>query len=116
MTAKTVHSKKGMEIIRHLSEEGKRIFTLEEANKFNKSSFTRSLLHYLAKESWIVRLKPGLYAIQMPGAQSLHEFEIAMSLVSPSVISHWSAMNYRGFTDQTPRKIFVTTTSNPPRY
>jgi predicted transcriptional regulator of viral defense system len=25
-------------------------------------------------------------------------------------------MNYHGFTDQTPRKIFVTTTANPPKY
>jgi predicted transcriptional regulator of viral defense system len=86
MTEKTVHSKKGLEIIKNLSEEGKRIFTLKEAEAISHSSSTRLFLHYLAQEGWIVRLKPGVYAIQMPGAQPLHEFEIAMSLVQPAAV------------------------------
>jgi hypothetical protein len=32
----------------------------------------------------------------------LHEFEIAMALVQPAAISHWSALNYHTLTEQTP--------------
>jgi predicted transcriptional regulator of viral defense system len=39
----------------------------------------------------------------------LHEFEIAMVLVRPAAISHWSAMSYHGLTDQPPNIIFVLT-------
>lgn len=73
MAEKTVHSKKGLEIIKNLSKEGKRIFTIKEAEAFSQSPSTRSFLHYLALEGWIVRLKPGLYAIQMPGVQPLQK-------------------------------------------
>jgi predicted transcriptional regulator of viral defense system len=34
-----------------------------------------------------------------------------MALVRPSAISHWSALNYHGMTEQVPRKIFVLTTA-----
>lgn len=38
------------------------------------------------------------------------EFVIASELNSPSYISFWSALNYYGFSDQLPRKIFLATT------
>jgi predicted transcriptional regulator of viral defense system len=34
-----------------------------------------------------------------------------MALVHPGAISHWSALHHHGLTEQTPRKIFVLTTS-----
>jgi len=46
----------------------------------------------------------------VPGTSPVHEFEIAMALVAPAAISHWSAMHYHGLTDQAPRKVFVLTT------
>lgn len=39
-----------------------------------------------------------------------NEFEIASELNFPSYISFWSALNYYGFSDNTPRKIFIATT------
>mgnify|MGYP001573208297 CR=1 FL=1 len=39
------------------------------------------------------------------------EMVVASSLHFPSYISFWSALNYYGFSDQMPRKIFIATTS-----
>jgi len=39
-----------------------------------------------------------------------NEFEIASELNFPSYISFWSALNYYGFSDNTPKKIFIATT------
>lgn len=38
------------------------------------------------------------------------EFVIAQAIVFPSYISFWSALSYYGFSDQTPKKIFLATT------
>ena len=46
----------------------------------------------------------------IPGVTPTHEFEIAMTLVNPAVISHWSALHHYGLTEQIPRKVFVLTT------
>jgi predicted transcriptional regulator of viral defense system len=40
-----------------------------------------------------------------------HEFEIAMALVQPAAISHWSALHHHGLADQAPRRVFVLTTT-----
>ena len=39
----------------------------------------------------------------------VNDFVIAQRLSCPSYISFWSALNYYGFSDQTPRKIFIAT-------
>jgi len=39
-----------------------------------------------------------------------HEFEIAMTLVNPAAISHWSALHFHGMTEQSPQRVFITTT------
>ncbi|MFH1709207.1 MAG: type IV toxin-antitoxin system AbiEi family antitoxin [Planctomycetota bacterium] len=59
-------------------------------------------------------MRRGLYAIaaSVPGVSPVHEFEIAMALVSPAAISHWSALHHHGLTEQAPRKVFVLTTAN----
>jgi predicted transcriptional regulator of viral defense system len=47
----------------------------------------------------------------VPGITPAHEFEIAMALVDPAAISHWSALHHHGLTEQAPRKVFVLTTT-----
>ena len=47
----------------------------------------------------------------VPGVTPAHEFEIAMALVHPSAVSHWSALHYHALTEQVPRKVFVLTTT-----
>ena len=45
------------------------------------------------------------------GVAAAHEFEIAMALVNPAMISHWSALHHHGLTEQVPRDVFVLTTT-----
>ncbi len=114
---KQKHTRLGVELVRKLSEEGKRIFTIPDARKSASScgiadSYILESLHHLSNTGWITRLKKGLYVIasNFPGMTPIHEFEIAMALVHPAAISHWSAMHFHGMTEQMPRKVYITTT------
>ncbi len=112
------HTAVGMELVRKLSESGQRLFTSAQARRLAPAAgvsagYFRQALHHLARSGWIVRLRKGLYCLSgaVPGAAPLHEFEIAMALVEPAAISHWSALSYHGLTEQTPRRVFVLTTA-----
>ncbi len=116
--ANRIHTGLGVELVRKLASEGDRIFTSARARELAPAvglseSYFRQALHHLAKSGWVVRLRKGLYAISssVPGVTPVHEFEIAMALVEPAAISHWSALHYHGLTDQIPRKVFVLTTT-----
>ncbi len=107
-----------LELVRQLATQGYRIFSTDQARQFAdkagvSESYLHQALHHLAQSGWIVRLRKGLYSISSatPGITPAHEFEIAMALVSPAAISHWSAMHHHGLTDQIPQKIFVQTTT-----
>ncbi len=113
-----VHSGGGLELIRKLAGEGERIFTTARAQEMASAvglseGYLRQALHHLAKSGWVVRLRNGLYAISstVPGVTPAHEFEIAMALVNPAAISHWSALHHHGLTEQVPRRVFVLTTT-----
>lgn len=106
----------GTELVRRLAADGHRIFTVEDAAGVSAAvgiarSYLNQVLHRLAGAGWIVRLRKGLYAISssVPGVLPVHEFEVAMALVRPAAISHWSAMLYHGLTEQVPMVVFVTT-------
>ena len=108
----------GIELVRKLSADGLRVFTAEAAHKAAPSvglspGYLHQAMHHLVRSGWIVRLKKGLYALAgaVPGTTPLHECEIAMALVQPAAISHWSAMSHHGLTDQVPRRMFVLTTA-----
>lgn len=114
----------GLQLIRNLAEKGVRIFSIQEARAEGRSiglsgDYLRQVLFFLTRAGWIVRLKRGLYSLStsVPGVTPAHEFEVALALVQPSAISHWSAFHHYGFTDQIPRHIFVSTTRrNLPRF
>lgn len=108
----------GIELVRLLAVEGDRIFSTARARELAprvglKDSYLREALYHLQRTGWIVALHRGLYALSptVPGVMPAHEFEVAMALVTPAAISHWSALHYHGLTEQTPRKIFVLTTT-----
>lgn len=112
------YASSGMELVRKLAEAGDRIFSTKRAGDLAQEvglspSYLREALHHLARSGWIIRLRKGLYSLSMsvPGALPIHEFEIAMALVKPAAISHWSALSYHGLTEQTPRRVFVLTTA-----
>jgi len=113
-----IHTAVGTELVRRLAEAGERIFSSERARELAPSvglspGYLRQALHHLARSGWIIRLRKGLYSLSssVPGAPPLHEFEIAMALVQPAAISHWSALSYHGLTEQMPRRVFVLTTA-----
>lgn len=110
------HSTEGIHLLRHLVAGGLKIFTVSQANvaasqlKINPGYVTQAL-HHLVKAGWIVRLKRGVYALSHDSGfgQAPHEFEVAMALVSPSAISHWTAMHHYHLTQQAPNIIFAIT-------
>ena len=106
----------GIELVRRLSAEGERVFRTARARELAtgiSESYFRQVLHHLARSGWLIRLQKGLYAISptVPGVTPAHEFEIAMHLVQPAAISHWSALSYHELTDQVPGRVFVLTTA-----
>lgn len=110
-----------LRLIRSLASEGDRIFTVARARELSASaglsdSYIRQALHHLTKSGWLRRLRKGLYALspEQSGVISAHEFEIAMALVPPGAISHWSAMHHHGMTEQTPRKVFILAATDTP--
>ena len=107
----------GIELVRLLAYEGDRIFTTDRARELAprvglKHAYVAESLYHLRKNNWIVSLRRGLYALSptVPGVAAAHEFEIAMTLVDPATISHWSALHHHGLTEQVPRHVFVLTT------
>lgn len=113
------HSRLGVELVRLLASEGDRIFSTDRARELADrvglaDSYVRQALHYLRQDGWIVPLRRGLYALSstVPGVSSVHEFEIAMALIEPAAISHWSALHHHGLTEQVPRRVFVLTTTS----
>jgi predicted transcriptional regulator of viral defense system len=108
----------GIDLVRLLAAEGDRIFTTARARELApkvglKDAYLWESLHHLRKTNWIVALRRGLYAVAstVPGVMPVHEFEIAMALVHPAAISHWSALHYHGLTEQVPRTVFVLTST-----
>jgi len=101
-----------------LTQAGPRgLFTLADAEKIlgkSRAKFVRQFLSRLRRKGWIERIKPGLFAIVPLSSGSvrtpqLHEFIVAMELVKPAAISHFSAMNFHGFTEQLPHLVTVST-------
>ena len=108
----------GIELVRLLAYEGDRIFTTDRARELAprvglKDSYLGEALYHLRRNDWVVPLRRGLYALSstVPGVSDVHEFEVAMSLVDPAAISHWSALHFHGLTEQVPREMFVLTTT-----
>lgn len=109
----------GIDLVRLLAAEGDRVFTIGRARELAgrvelSQGYLRQALHHLTRSGWLVRLRKGLYALSptVPGVTPAHEFEIAMALVDPAAISHWSALHHHGLTDQVPREVFVLTTTD----
>jgi predicted transcriptional regulator of viral defense system len=103
----------GINLLRHLADHGLRIFSTEQAQAAAPAiemspAYVSEALHHLRNGGWVTRLKRGVYAIAAYGPAP-HEFAIAMALVTPSAISHWTAMHYHHITQQTPNKIFAIT-------
>jgi predicted transcriptional regulator of viral defense system len=107
----------GFEILGELVDSGRPIFTSEEAQEAGKGRHldkarTNILLALMADAGLIRRLKRGLYAVtgKLPGSRAPHDFAIATAMFTPSAISHASALNFHGFSEQAPQAITCMTT------
>jgi predicted transcriptional regulator of viral defense system len=92
-------------------------FSIQDARNVlshKESDPTRQFLERLQTKGWIKRIKRGRFAvIPLSSGENrspqLHEFIVAMELVSPAAIAYWSALNHHGMTEQLPRTVFVAT-------
>ncbi len=107
-----------LRLVQKLAAEGFRIFTTEDVREIAPEvglsmGYVVQALHHLVRTGWLVRLRKGLYTLSsaVPGISPAHEFEVAMALVDPAAISHFSAMHHYELTEQIPHHVFVTTTS-----
>ncbi|MDD4985323.1 MAG: hypothetical protein PHQ43_05965 [Dehalococcoidales bacterium] len=77
-----------------------------------------TLLHRLTAAGRLTRIKRGLYAINdsVTRTPRAHAFAIGTALVTPSAVSHWSALQHWGLTEQVPTTITISspTRTYPP--
>jgi predicted transcriptional regulator of viral defense system len=110
----------GVRLLEKLAHEGRYVFTTTEARAVSgeigiAESYVEDLLPRLAASGWIMRLRRGLYAgtgrLPAPGGHpaGVHPFVVATRLVQPSAVSHWSAMQHHGLTEQLPSSVTATT-------
>jgi len=112
----TTNPTKSLQLARRLAEEGYRLFSLNDARKVAEVANLeikdmKGALASLKAQGWIHALKRDLYFLDslFLAGIPVHEFEIATHLVTPSTISHYSALHYHALTDQIPHIVFATT-------
>ncbi len=92
-------------------------FTIQDARKalrHKPGGHTSAFLDRLERKGWVRQIKRGRFAViplssgehRLP---QLHEFVIAMNIVSPAAVAYWSALNHHGMTEQIPHTVFVAT-------
>ena len=106
-------SKKESYLLSYLAENRKNVFGLKDVEKVLNCNYesAKVTVSRLVKKGWVERIGKGKYLIipLSAGTKSEyaeHEFIIA-SLFKPGYIGYWSALNYYGFSEQIPNKIFV---------
>ena len=109
-------SKKESYLLSYMAENRKNVFTLGDVIETLNCSYENAkvTVERLVKKKWVVRIVKGKYLLVplsagVKGEYTEHEFIIA-SLFEPCYIAYWTALNYYGFTEQVPNKIFVATT------
>jgi predicted transcriptional regulator of viral defense system len=116
MPSKKPAESQGVRLLRQLFLHGKRVFDMKDVatvatlEKIPHNQL-RKILSNLAKHGRISRLRRGLYTtIGMESVANItHPFVIATHLVQPSAISHWSALQHHGLTEQVPQIITAST-------
>jgi predicted transcriptional regulator of viral defense system len=110
--------KNGSKILNEMSRLGKEVFSISEAKEATKleNGILKETLFLLVKQGWLIRLEKGLYLIVpfeagQEGRWTPEPFVLASKLISPYYISHWSAASFRGWTEQLPSTVFVSSPS-----
>lgn len=105
------------ELLLRLSEKGKSIFSIADAQAITNQSYERTadLLRKLARKRWLVRLVPGKYLIVpleagLEAIPMTDRYVIAREVLGPVpyYISHYSAMEMHQMTTQPVNTVYVT--------
>jgi predicted transcriptional regulator of viral defense system len=111
----TAHQSKKMALIQHILEENMRVFrrgdlqdNLPELLKGVSYQAVSNLLNKLVASNWLAQVKKGIYEV-VNTATPIHEYEIAVKLVTPAAVSHRTAFYYHGLTDQVLHCVYLTT-------
>lgn len=117
MTNKKTLGARSAELLLRLSEQGKTIFSVRDAQAITQESYnaTKFLLGELVRKGWLVRLVPGRYLV-VPleaGLQSIpmaDRYVIAREVLDsvPYYVSHYSAMELHQMTTQPLNTVYVT--------
>jgi predicted transcriptional regulator of viral defense system len=89
------------------------IFTIDQvetlANQVAPRSRLRWYMSALIRSGRLEPLKRGTYALKAPPpGMEIHPFAVAMALIQPGAISHWSALAHHGVTTQVHRMVQVS--------
>jgi predicted transcriptional regulator of viral defense system len=103
-----------------LASQDKQVFTTRDARAVigEPAQHTNKMLARLSEKRWVLRLRRGLYLILpfeagVEGTYSLHPFRLVPYLANPHALSHWTALEHHGYTEQMPGTVFVATTAEP---
>jgi len=102
-------------LLQGILDNGLRVFHIDEIRDIAASanispSYLSKKLRQLSAKGWLVPVKKGVYHIGPSLSVSpVYANEIAMRLVKPAVISHYSAFRFHGLTEQVPQVTYVTT-------
>lgn len=95
------------EVLEKLKSEGLSVFRVKDVSlllRFSKVK-TYNVLKSLKKKGAIESVQAGFFAVS--GAS---DFAVGARLNWPSYLSFWSALNYHGLSDQTPKLLFFAST------
>lgn len=108
----------GLALLEGLDERGKLVFSAADAIDAGaaRSLAARQVYHVLLRleaAGWIRRIRRGLYAVtgRLPGSTAPHDYAIATALYTPSALSHRTALQLHGLSEQVPQVITCTTTA-----
>ncbi len=102
-------------LLQALIEGGLRVFETEAVKDVSREldidlAYSLNIVSALVREGWLVPIKKGAYKLsRSTGISPIHEFEIAMGLVKPAMISYYSAFYHHSLTDQVPKLVYVST-------
>ena len=89
----------------------KTVFNMEDVNTFyNNMDSARSAIKRLMKDGMVVKIRNNMYTCISgeTGAPVANRFQIASHITSTSYVSHHTAMEYYGITDQVYYDVYVS--------
>lgn len=114
----TYSGAQGLLLLEALDAAGKLVFSSGEAVEAGRERGLAPrqaghVLQRLVAAGWLRRIKQGLFAVtgKLPGSVAAHDFAIATAIHVPSALSHRTALNLHGLSEQVPRIITCMTTA-----